>query len=661
MSSPQPQIYCPNLNCSAPLNDFGRAVCANCQTSLIHRYLWAVAEPTTEEIPTGTLVAGRYYVQSPQIWLDTQPGLLPDFPTAELPDPLLPYLYLYPYRLHVPEIYGVCPSGDIETPSGIFFLENIPLDREGNLYPSIGQAWSQATAVRQVYWLWQILQLWMPLLEQGVASSLLATENIRVEGWRVRLCQLFQDQEILQAEEPTATAEIAALTLADLANLWLTWLDRAKSTIAQRLQDICQQMQIEGVDIREITAKLNRLLLEQAAQLPLRLQILGMTDTGPQHQHNEDTCYPLLSDKPLTNEPPPAIEETIADISPESPAIVPGLAIVCDGIGGHEGGEVASQLAVQSLKVQIQALLHEMATQAELVTPDVIGEQLEAIVRIVNNLIAAQNDAQGRESRRRMGTTLVMALQLPQKVTLPKGRTSPNSHELYLVQVGDSRAYWLTQRHCRVLTVDDDVAAREVRTGRMLYREGLQRPDAGALTQALGTRDSEFLHPTVQRFVIEEDGILLLCSDGLSDNGWVETSWAEVTEAVLKGKKSLEVALQDWINLANQKNGHDNVSVVLCHCHVSSPLPEISLLDPPKQDPVAQSASATSLVPTATIVDRPPRSRVRSLVKLLAASLVAFGVAGGLGLAIWSQADPPGFQQFQERMLKLGQQDGNEL
>lgn len=654
MSSSQPQIYCPNLNCSAPLNDFGHSSCANCQTPLIHRYLWAVTATTAAPPTVGTLIAGRYYVQSPQIWLDTQPGLLPDFPTAELPDELLPYLYLYPYRLHVPEVYGICPSSEAETEtaSATFFLENVPLDREGNLSPSIVQAWSQATAVRQVYWLWQILHLWMPLLEQGVASSLLATENIRVEGWRVRLCQLFQDHEILQPEAMTETSDIAALTLADLANLWLTWLSRAKPAIAQRLQEICQQMQTEEIDIREITAKLNRLLLEQAAQLPLRLQILGMTDTGPQHQHNEDTCYPLLSEKPVANAAPPVAEETIADLSPEPPAIVPGLAIVCDGIGGHEGGEVASQLAVQSLKVQVQALLNEMATQTELVTPDVIAEQLEAIVRIVNNLIAAQNDIQGRESRRRMGTTLVMALQLPQKVTLPKGRAAPNSHELYLVQVGDSRAYWLTQRHCRLLTVDDDVAAREVRTGRMLYREGLQRPDAGALTQALGTRDSEFLHPTVQRFVIEEDGILLLCSDGLSDNGRVEAAWAEVTEPVLKGKKSLEAAAQDWIELANRDNGHDNVSVVLCHCHVSTPLPEISLIDAPKLEPQPE----TPEIATTSNDDR-PATKARSLVTILLLCFVGLLIGGGVGLAIWSQINPEGFNQFRNQIEQLGQRD----
>ncbi len=156
-------------------------------------------------------------------------------------------------------------------------------------------------------------------------------------------------------------------------------------------------------------------------------------------------------------------------------------------------------------------------------------QQLEASVRVVNNLIANHNDTQGREDRRRMGTTLVMGLQVPQRLRSASGSLLENSHELYLVNVGDSRAYWITPRYCHKLTVDDDVAVREVRMGRGLYREALQRPDAGALTQALGTRDSEFLHPTVQRFILEEDGLLLLCSDGVSDNELVEQNWAETT------------------------------------------------------------------------------------------------------------------------------------
>jgi protein phosphatase len=65
--------------------------------------------------------------------------------------------------------------------------------------------WTQASAVRQVYWLWQILELWTPLEELGVASSLLVPDNLRVEGWRLRLRELYTDA--VKAKEPAfATA-----------------------------------------------------------------------------------------------------------------------------------------------------------------------------------------------------------------------------------------------------------------------------------------------------------------------------------------------------------------------------------------------------------------------------------------------------------------------
>jgi len=528
-----------------------------------------------EHSPVGAQIAGRYYVIAPQVWLDTQPGLPPDVP-LEWSDDVLPYLHLYPQRLHLPEVYGFCPQEDEASAKTTFLLENVPLDDKGKLLPAIAHALSQATALRQVYWLWQLLQLWTPLLEQGVASSLLAANNIRVEGWRVRLCQLFDDADMLAGSE----AADVALTpkLADLANRWLEWVANAKPDVAEPLQALCHLMKEDGVELSTIAAQLNQLLLQQAAQLPLRVQIVGATDTGPQRSHNEDACYPMtLTDK----------------AQPE--ALACQLAIVCDGIGGHEGGEVASQTAVRSLKLQAQALLAEVEAQTELVSPELLMQQLEASVRVVNNLIASQNDTQGREDRRRMGTTLVMALQVPQRLVMVDGSTG-NGHELYLINVGDSRAYWMTPRYCHLLTVDDDVAAREVRLGRSLYREALQRPDAGALTQAIGTRDAEFLQPTIQRFLLEEDGVLLLCSDGLSDRGLIEASWAEYTDAILKGKHSLELAAKTWIDLANQQNGHDNTSVVLLRCNVSSALPEPSLPRASRRSESEWSAASRALI-----------------------------------------------------------------
>ena len=591
---------------------------------LVYRYCWAVGQ-AADRTAVGTQVAGRYYVTAPQIWLDTQPSLAPDV-TDEWPEAVLPYLFLYPHRLHVPEVYGFCLADQEAAADPVFLLENVPLDEGGNLLPSIAQVWEQTSAVRQVYWLWQILQLWKPLTEQGVAASLLVASNLRVEGWRVRLCQLYQDAEIVPPE--------TALGLTELGEAWVEWASAAKPEVGGRLQAIVRQMQTGEADLTETTAKLNQLLLEQAAQLPLRLQIAGGTDTGPQRSHNEDTCYPLTLNS-----------------SESAEAIVPRLAIVCDGIGGHEGGEVASQLAVQSLKMQVQALFSEIKIQEELATPELITEQLEAIVRVVNNLIAAQNDLQGREDRRRMGTTLMMAVQLPQRIRLADNSIAENGHELYLVNVGDSRAYWITPRYCQPLTVDDDVAARETRLGRSLYREALVRPDSGALTQAIGTRDAQYLNPTVQRFILEEDGVLLLCSDGLSDNGLVEQSWAQSAADVVSGKQLLEDAIQAWIDLANRRNGYDNTSIVLLHCHVSSPNPSISLPKATSGRDSEWSASSKALfeeaggpVPKASNVGRSARSGV--LIGLL---LLLLG--GGVGLFAWSQLNPSSFQQMRDRVL----------
>lgn len=634
MGASQPQIYCPNLNCSAPLNEFGSLVCANCQTPLVYRYLWAVGEAVLTA-PVHSTVAGRYYVKAPQIWLDTQPALKPDFPPADLPDEIQSYLYLTPQRSHVPEVYGICelPPPEADTVTAVVLLENAPLNDQGNLLPAIAQSWPSAAPVRQVYWLWQLFHLWEPLAAQGATASLLVADNIRVEGWRVRLCQLFWDDGIMA--EPEAADAKPGLSLADLAILWLGWVDQAQAAIADPLRQLCYEMRADSVDRAAIAGSLNHLLLQQAAPLPLRLSIASRTDTGPQYQHNEDACFPATH-----------------DVSTPTNSLPSRLAIVCDGIGGHEGGEVASQMAVRSLPLQVQALLAEIAEQTELLSPAIVAEQLTASVRVINDLIAAQNDAQGREARRRMGTTLVMGLQLPQLIRLPETGEVANSHELYVVNVGDSRAYWITPRYCHCLTLDDDVATREARMGRMIYREALQRPDAGSLIQALGTRDSEFLHPTIQRFVVEEDGVLMLCSDGLSDNGWVETSWQAIMGDVFRGKRSLDAAATAWIDLANQKNGHDNATVVLLNCHVSSPMPEV-LMPPTTSDATSDWSEASRALlqdePPVSPPPPPPASKqVAPKVLWIALIVALLAIAGGV---IWQQLNSGGNLLKQEQRL----------
>jgi len=552
-------------------------------TPLINRYLWVTGSAATS-LPVGEQVRGRYQVVAPQIWQDMHPELPPEV-LDQLTGNILPYLRLYPHRLHVPEVYGVCQLRESVPESVVILLENVPIDPSGQLYPSIEAMWTQASAVRQVYWLWQILELWSPLEELGVASSLLVPDNLRVEGWRLRLRELYTDT-VIDKEPAFATASTdsgasssdvlttetssgvsAALikppvkaSLQQLGECWESWCRKASVSVASQLREIAEQLQTEKPSLKAIAFELNQLLIEQAARQPLRLRVAGATDTGPQHDHNEDSCFPLIWD-------------LSTDLSQPRDPLIPHLSVVCDGIGGHEGGEVASQLAVQSIKLQVRALLAELAEDPEIMTPELVTEQLSAIIRVANNLIASRNDEQERESRRRMATTLIMALQLPQIVKMPDGEG--NAHELYIASVGDSRAYWITPRYCQQLTVDDDVATREVRMGRRLYREALQRPDAGALTQAVGTRDAELLRPTVRRFILEEDGLLLLCSDGLSDNNWLEELCVDYPRDIFSGKLSLEAAVRSLIDLANQKNGHDNTSVVLTYCAVSPQYPAV--------------------------------------------------------------------------------------
>ncbi|BAZ69505.1 MAG: protein phosphatase 2C domain-containing protein [Pelatocladus maniniholoensis HA4357-MV3] len=642
MISTQRIVFCPNPICIRQINPVDNRVCANCQTPLIRRYLWVIGSSAATITP-GEKVADRYEVIAPRIWLDTQPGKLPDIP-SKIPKEIIPYLHLYQQRLHLPLVYGLVRY-QTEAANNILLLENVPLDEAGNLYPALTKAWQQTTVVRQVYWLWQILQLWEPLSKLGVAASLLIPNNLRVQGWCVRLLQL------QQSGQPT---------LKDLGECWQSLVVNAKTQVANDLQKIVQQMCNGKAEFQDIATQLNTLLLTSAAELPLSIKVAGASDKGSEALiQNEDTCYPHGNDA------------MIAD------ALSPQMAIVCDGIGGHEGGEVASRLAVQSVKLQIRALLQEVGEQAEVVPPDLLQQQLEASLRVINNVICNCNDEQKRTGTQRMATTMVMAVQVPQRIQTSAGWDSENAHELYLANVGDSRAYWITREYCQLLTIDDDVATREVRQGRSLYRQALQRPDATALTQALGTKEGELLRPLIQRLIVEEDGILLLCSDGLSDNYLVEESWRDYAVPVLTGELTLEEAVDAWIQLANQKNGHDNVSVVLTHCRVSPdylvPVTQKKLqievveekqveivleeaLQPEESKFAASSQvlldldiSATTQTDDNTQPQRQPGVLLLRLLALLLGSTI-------ISLFAWQQLQPQTFQQMCKQLPQAVQQ-----
>jgi protein phosphatase len=148
-----------------------------------------------------------------------------------------------------------------------------------------------------------------------------------------------------------------------------------------------------------------------------------------------------------------------------------------------------------------------------------------------------------------MGTTMVIALVQDRKYAI--------------AHVGDSRIYRVTQqRGLEKLTKDHEVGQREILRG-VEPQIAYARPDAYQLTQALGPRNDNFVKPEIQFFEIEEDCILLLCSDGLSDHDLIEKFWDTKIAPLIDANTNLEEGLVNLIDFANHYNGHDNITGVV--------------------------------------------------------------------------------------------------
>ncbi len=503
-------VQCPNYFCQA-LNPESQQFCHRCQTRIPKRYLWAVGSSHSP----GELVGDRFLIQSAQIALDTKPGIPPL--AIEVPPLLEPYLHLMAERPMIPQPFAVVGE--------TLFLESAPIypqdararqgeDLSGRLMPRLAQVWTASSGFRQLHFLRQLAHLWSALSVERVASTLLDADLICADGDTIRILELRFDR--LAAQSVRASTP----TLAELGKFWSSW--QVQPTIADFFDQICQSLiheQIKSSD--QLIEVLDSAIASQSSEQTRQIQIATLTDQGPSRQSNEDACYPSSGTSGENHD----------------------LLIVCDGIGGHEGGEVASNLAIQTIAQKIQSL-----------DPNSLESGLEEAVLAANDAIAQKNDAERRQERQRMGTTVVMAV--------------VRSHQLYLTHVGDSRAYRITRQGCYQVTLDDDVASREARLGYTLYREALQHPSAGSLVQALGMGSSSYLHPTVQQFILDEECVFLLCSDGLSDNDRVEECWQSEIVPILNGKTNVATVARRLVEIANTQNGHDNVTIGLIHCQI---------------------------------------------------------------------------------------------
>ena len=230
-----------------------------------------------------------------------------------------------------------------------------------------------------------------------------------------------------------------------------------------------------------------------------------LTDIGKLRRQNEDNVF--VNDKKLS------------------------FAIVADGMGGHNAGEVASKMAIDVIKSSLN--------RGRITDKTNIQEKLRRAFNRANKKI--YDYAEENSKLMGMGTTTVAEI--------------IHNGKLIVGNVGDSRAYIIKNDEIRQISVDHSYVWQLVMKGEITEKQAKRHPKRNYITRAMGTAED------VEVDIFSEDwegGVVLLCSDGLSglvDNYEMKNIVAE--------SESLQEAAQRLISLANERGGTDNISVAL--------------------------------------------------------------------------------------------------
>jgi serine/threonine protein phosphatase PrpC len=242
------------------------------------------------------------------------------------------------------------------------------------------------------------------------------------------------------------------------------------------------------------------------------IEIAAFTDTGLSRDHNED-CVGF--------------------------DVKSGIAVLADGMGGHQAGEIASRMAVEQVLRQLKFLLLKQSDR-----PITSSQMLD----LVSNTISDSNrkifEASERlSSRHGMGTTVVAAV--------------VEGSNLYAGHVGDSRLYLLRDGALKKITKDHSLVQDLVDKGFYTEDEAKLASINHVVTRALGTACQVEIDILQQE--AERDDLFLLCSDGLSDM----LSDSMIEQALNQPDMNLDEKAQNLVAQANQHGGKDNVSVIL--------------------------------------------------------------------------------------------------
>ena len=224
-----------------------------------------------------------------------------------------------------------------------------------------------------------------------------------------------------------------------------------------------------------------------------------------------------------------------------------GLYVVCDGMGGLAGGEIASNLAVQTF---LSTARQELGATAAL-NGKRNGNALLRAAHAANRAVRMR--AAYDERYRGMGTTLVAA--------------RLDGCSLALVNVGDSRAYLVRAGECRQVTVDHSYVAESVRRGLMTPEQAEHSHMQSVITRAIGADDE--LEPDLFEEQLQEGDSFLLCSDGLTRH----VSDAQIAEVLSRAHQSAVESCRVLIELAKDAGGSDNITCLVVRFRQETPMP----------------------------------------------------------------------------------------
>ena len=244
--------------------------------------------------------------------------------------------------------------------------------------------------------------------------------------------------------------------------------------------------------------------------MSLQLEYFSLVDTGRARSNNEDT---VLVDESL------------------------GLAVLADGMGGYQAGEVASELAATTFREEVGRWLAGAESASDVLdTRLALGQSAQQANRQVFE--AAQSKAEWAG----MGTTLVAAL--------------VRDEVLWVGHIGDSRAYRLRGERLEQISRDHSLLQEQIDAGLLTEEEAARSIHRNLVTRAVGVEPEVELE--VNEHELRSGDLLMLCSDGLSDM----LPDARIA-AVMRESDNLDAMGQALVKAANDAGGRDNISVIL--------------------------------------------------------------------------------------------------